>query len=249
MSHRTRDDEGRPLPERKPRRRKKRPNLIGSSTHRDAYHRLMQAGWSSTSLAFYAAQWFGETISASTFRSYRARKDWPARKTAANVRDGENETLPAGWDPRADHDELIDVMHLRNELIRLQQLRVAVAVRGEIRAGVLEPSTRLEITALDKLLEAAKADQQLLGVLPGASGGDGEQDVGAVRDAPDGDGGGPAGGAGVPEWAADRSFGDVVPGLNPAAEQQLARVLQEAGLFERPQVGGSNGHGQVVDGG
>lgn len=249
MSHRTRDDDGKALPERKPRKRKKRPNLIGSSRHRDVYHQLMQNGWSSTSLSFYASQYYGETISASTFRSYRARKNWPARAIAANVRDGEGESLPAGWDPNAEFDGPLDILHIRAELIRLQQLRVAIAVRNEVAAGELEPTTRLEITALDRLLEAAKADQQLLGMLPGASSGDGEQDTGMVRDAPEGGDDGGAGGHGVPEWAADRSFGDVLPGLNPAAEAQLARVFQEAGALDHGGNGQVNGHGTVVDGG
>lgn len=249
MSHRTRDDDGSRLPEPKKRKRKKRPNLIGSSPHRDVYHRLMQAGWSSTSLSVYAGHWYGESISASTFRSYRSRNNWPARKTAANVRDGENETLPAGWDPRADHDTPLDVIHLRNELIRLQQLRVALAVQAEVRAGVLEPSTRLEITALDKMLEAAKADQQLLGMLPTPGRGDEDQDTGAVRESADDDGrGGLPGGAGVPEWAVDRSFGELLPGLTPHVEAQMARMFQESGLLEAGN-GQGNGHGPVVDGG
>jgi hypothetical protein len=245
MSHRTRGDDGRPIPERAPKKRKKRPNLIGNSENRNAYYRLMQAGWSSTSLSFYALHYYGETIAASTFRSYRARKGWPALKTPANVRDAESETLPAGWNPTADHDNPIDVFHERAQLVHLQKLRVALAVAKEVRTGELEPSTRLEVQALDKLLEGVKGDLQLLGMLPGVESEAGE--AGAVRDVPAAVGGErPAGELGVPSGL---TFGQVVAGLEPAVEASFARQLQEFGLLGNGQVNGSNGHGQVVDGG
>lgn len=243
MSHRTRGDDGRRLPEPKKKTRKKRPNLIGNSKHRATYFQLMQDGWSSTSLSFYADRMYGETISASTFRSYRSKRGWPARKTPANHRDAENETLPAGWDPTADHDTPLDVMHERAELVRLQKLRVAIAVRKEVRSGELEPGTRLEIQALDKLLDGVKADLQLVGMLPGGGGGDEGQDVGAVRDAGPG-GSGEEGPRSVETPA--RSFGELVGGLDAQSEAAFARHLQEFGLLSSLPNG--HGNGQVVDG-
>lgn len=239
MSHRTRDDDGHPIPEKKPRKRKKRPNLIGNSKHRNTYHLLMQDGWSSTHLSFYADHYFGESIAASTFRSYRSRRGWPARRNPANVRDPDNERLQ-GWRHDYDNDVPIDVFHERAELVRLQQLRVAIAVSKEVRVGELDPTTRLEVQALSKLLSEVADDMRVMGLLPGSSSGD---DVGAVRENP-----GPSGDSGegvsAPVWAR-QSFGEVVADLQPEAEMLLARSLQEAGL-----LGPGNGHvnGQVVDG-
>jgi hypothetical protein len=244
MSHRTRDDGGQRIPEPRKKTKKKRPNLIGNSPHRATYFRLMQDGWSSTSLSFYADHRYGESISASTFRSYRAKRGWPARKAPANHRDAENETLPAGWDPTADHDGPIDVMHERAELVRLQKLRVALAVGQEVRTGQLEPTTRLEIQALDKLLDGVKADLQLMGMLPGGGGGDDGQDVGAVRDA--GPGGSSEEGPRSVEAPA-QSFGELVGGMDAQSEAAFARHLQEYGLLS-PSPNG-HGNGQVVDGG
>jgi hypothetical protein len=247
MSHRTRDDDGRRLPEPKKKKRAKRANLIGNSEHRNVYYRLMQAGWSSTSLAFYAAHYYGETISASTFRSYRSKRGWPARNNPANHRDSQSETIPAGWDPSADLDNPIDVLHERAQLVHLQKLRIALAVGKEVRTGELEPGTRLEIQALDKLLVGVKEDLQMLGMLPGAVVGDGEQDVGAVRDGPTGgvneDGPRPV------DSGPGRSFGELVGGLNPETEAAFARQLQQFGLLDHGQHGNGHVNGQVVDGG
>lgn len=246
MSHRTRDDDGRRLPEPKKKTRKKRPNLIGNSKHRAAYYQMMQDGWSSTTIAFMADRMYGETIAASTFRSYRSKRGWPARRNPANHRDAENERLPAGWDPQEDHDHPLDVLHERTELARLQKLRVALAVSKEVRTGELEPSTRLEIQALDKLLQGIKEDLQLIGLLPGASSGEDGQEVGAVRDS------GPAGGveeSGSRAQVPAQSFGEIVGGLDPMAEAAFARSLQEYGLLGPGSGNGHGSNGMVVDGG
>jgi hypothetical protein len=243
MSHRTRDDAGQPLPEPKRRKRKKPANLIGSSKHRDVYHLMMQEGWSSTSLSFYADHRFGETISPSTFRSYRSRKGWPARKNPANIRDRQNERLPAGYDPEADHDLPIDVFHERAELARLQRLRVALAVNKEVRTGELEPSTRLEIQTLSKLLSEISDDMRVMGLLPTAAD-DGGQDVGQVRDAPGGTERQVA-----PAWS-NQSLGEAAGGMTPEDEIAFARTLQEFGLLGPGTVSGNgHGNGMVVDGG
>lgn len=241
MTHRTRDDDGRRLPEPGPKKRKKRPNLIGNSPNRAVYYELMQAGWSSTSLSFYADHRFGERIAASTFRSYRAKRGWPARSTPAMIRDSVNERLPPGFDAQRDHDTIPDVFHERSELVRLQKLRVALAVADEIRSGELAQTTRLEIQTLSKLISEVQADLQLMGLLPTpAADGDG-QEVGAVRDAPQVDAGaGPV----VPEWAATQTFGDLVAGLGPGTEAGFARSLQELGLLS----GNGQANGEVRNG-
>lgn len=242
MTHRTRDDDGRRLPEPGPKKRKKRPNLIGNSPNRAVYYELMQAGWSSTSLSFYADHRFGERIAASTFRSYRAKRGWPARSTPAMIRDPANERLPAGFDAQRDHDTIPDVFHERSELVRLQKLRVALAVQEEIQSGELAPNTRLEIQTLSKLITEVQADLQLMGLLPSLTA-DSDQDVGVVRDAPQVEAGtGPV----VPEWAATQSFADVLTGVSPQVEAGFARSLQELGLLN----GHGNGqvNGEVRDG-
>lgn len=152
-------------------------SIINKSPHREEYRTLMQAGWTSFALERYAAYRYGETISASTFRTYKQRvvAQIPGWVTPA-VLTGKNKAplMKAGEEAR------IDIMDIRQQLILLQLQRVSVDVNTELNLGKLFNTTGREIEMLSKLLNEAKQDQIDFGILPKVA----DEQVVTVNDVP-----------------------------------------------------------------
>ena len=184
------------------RRSRARRNVIGRSSNRDEYVRLMENGWSSLTLERYAAYRYGEEIPASTFRTYRSKHEIVVKNGVKPMK---------GVEP----DQVVDVIGKRAELIRLQEARIAIDVQHETMMAKLFGSTRGEIATLNALLDSHKADLQDLGLLPKAGEkitiNDGRQPTAA--DAPKA-----------------RTLGDLLgaPGADPAMQSALARSLHLA---------------------
>lgn len=257
MTYRTRDPNGKELPKKRP--RKRRGSVISQSPHYDEYASMMKAGYSSPALELYAQWRFGETIAASTFRSYRAKKKWPAGQSvpAREIRPAghptapdpvEDETSPAeqpnDTQPDPTHDHPLDILAKRTDITRLQEARVAAAFRREIVSGVSDPNLRMEIGLLRKLYEDVRDDLQLIGWMPTEESGRDLGERGVVREesgervvgVPSG--GGPSVG----------TLGQLVGVSDADAERRLARVLHDFLPPVKGQVSGGNGHGRVVDG-
>lgn len=127
--------------------------MVGSSSNRDEYVRLMEAGWSSLALERYAAYRYGEDIPSKTLREYRLKHGI------------ERKVKPF---ERVDADQVVDVVGARAELIRLQQARISIDWTHEQAMSKLFTSSRAEIALLSVLLSDHKADLQDLGVMPKA---------------------------------------------------------------------------------
>jgi hypothetical protein len=217
-----------------PKPRKRRRNVIGNSPHRDDYIRLMKDGWSSVALERYALWRYQEQIPASTFRTYRSSKnrDWNVSTSTFNA---SRQNAEHALDP----DVLLDLLHERAELIRLQKARIAIDHEHEVAMRKLFGSTAREIEVLDKLLQASKGDLQDLGLFPKA--GETVQinaRVGALS--PDVD---------DPQNRSRPTLASVLAMADPAHALQVARALHEA-LPTNGQVNGQvngNGH-QVIEG-
>lgn len=134
-------------------KRKRKISPFNSSPYRDAYVRLIQAGWSSTALERYAKYRYDEVIPASTFRNHM-RKIEKAEPLAIIGKSG-----------AALGDLDIDVMGIRQQLITLQVQRLGVDANHEFQMNKLFGSTREEIKLLSTLLNEAKADQRDYGVI------------------------------------------------------------------------------------
>lgn len=180
----------------------RRRNQIGSSPHKDEYDRLIEAGWTSTSLERYAAYRFGERIASTTFRQYKHRRKMVNVKPSVLLGDARETEVPP-----------VDVMRVREELVQLQMARIAIDTRHEKSMSKLFSSTSREIDLLSKLLDQVKSDQRDYGILP---------DLRPVQ-APERDGADPA----PPPRA--RSLGEVLglvdPGDVASAAEALAGVI------------------------
>ena len=106
---------------------------------------------------------YGESISAATFRGFKAAqmKRNPAFDADAVKVTGKNGARVAG-----DAEIQVDVMGLRNELAALQIQRIAVDVKTELGLGKLFSSTAREIQLASDLLDKVKQDQMDMGTLP-----------------------------------------------------------------------------------
>lgn len=131
-------------------RSRRRRNVIGSSPNRDEYVRLMRAGWSSIALERYAAFRYGEDIPNQTFRAYRKRQKIERENPKFKV----------------DVDEVVDVIGLRADMIRLQVDRIGIDYKHEQAMGKLFGTLRNEISLLDGLLDSHKRDLQDVGLMP-----------------------------------------------------------------------------------
>ena len=221
MTYRTRDADGEPVT----RKKKRTTNAIGRSPNRDEYARLMQAGWSSVAIEHYAMHRYGEVIAASSVRAYRRRHNWEVQTCTMDA---------AGLDP----DVLLDLLHERALLIRMQKARVEIDVEHERTMSKLFGSTRAEIQLLSQLLDSSKRDLQDLGLFPQV----GEKitvhgRVGQL--APNMDDGR---NRFTPPAA---SLGELVGQMGPEEEMRLARMIHD--VLPGPN-GLGNGHG-VVEGG
>lgn len=151
-------DELAPKPKR--RRSHSRKSVLNGSAHKEEYLRLMQEGWSSGALERYAAYRYGETITASAFRTHKARikaqkPDWlkpehlTGKERKAVTEDG---------------DHRVDVMKIRHQLAVLQMQRISTDVKTELDLGKLFSSTKGEIELLNSLLDRIKADEEDYGI-------------------------------------------------------------------------------------
>jgi hypothetical protein len=134
-------------------RSKRRRNVVSRSPHREEYARLLEAGWTSTSMERYALHRYGEDIPAVTFRLYRKRIGCTQRPTKYGS------VTP---------ESMVDILGARAEMIALQQARIAVDWGHEHSMAKLFGSTKAEIALLSQLLDAHKSDLQDLGVFPKA---------------------------------------------------------------------------------
>ena len=134
-------------------KRKKKVSPFNQSPYRDAYVRLIQAGWSSTALERYAKYRYDETIPASTFRNHMRRIEKP------------HALVVTGKDGQALTDVDTDVLGIRQSLIALQIQRLQVDAKHEFDMNKLFTSTREELKLLSQLLNEAKADQRDFGVI------------------------------------------------------------------------------------
>lgn len=132
-------------------RRPGRPSIIGSSPHRDEYHTLLLAGWSSYSLEKYALHRYGEDISARVFRLYKARKKIEAKPDPLK---------------EIELDDIPDVMRERIRICLLQKERIAIDAKHEQGMGKLFTTLGREIELYSKLLSELRADLQEVGLLP-----------------------------------------------------------------------------------
>lgn len=222
MTYRTRDNDG----EEVTRKKKRTSNAIGRSPNREEYANLMQAGWSSVALERYALWRYGEEIKASAFRTYRRRHGWQVQTATFN------------GDRDLDPDVLLDLVHERAELIRLQKFRISVDVRLERNMNKLLSTTKGEIELLSRMLDQSKRDLQDLGLFPqagvkidihGRVGGlEPSMDDGRNRFTP------PA-----------ASLGELLGQMGPEEEMRMARMIND--MLPGPGVNG-NGH-QVIEGG
>lgn len=153
-----------PLTGKKRRKKKQTPgSVLAQSAHTEEYCKLMAANWTSFSLERYAAYRYGETIKASTFRNYKARR------AASNPKWLQEYDVKAkNGDPLVSkRDELrLDVMGIREQLALLQLQRLAVDVKTEMNMGKLWSGTHREIQLASDLLDKIKTDQQDFGILP-----------------------------------------------------------------------------------
>lgn len=212
-------------------RKKRRQNVIGNSPHREEYVRLMKAGWSSVALERYALVRWGEQIPASTFRSYRSthKRRWDVSTSTFNAAAEDAANV-------LDPDVLLDIMHERAELIRLQKARIAIDVKHERQMSKLFNSTAREIELLSRLLDQSKADLQDLGLFPKAGlTVDINAQIGGLQ--PDLD----DPGVRSPQAA---TLGQVLGMADEASQMQLARALHDV----LPQNGHRPANGQVVEG-
>lgn len=147
----------------KPKKRRgshSRKSVLNSSPHKEEYLRLMSEGWSSGALERYAAYRYGETITASAFRTIKSRiksqkPDWlkPEQLTGKN-RGAITE----------DGDHRVDVMKIRHQLAVLQMQRISTDVKTELDLGKLFSSTKGEIELLNVLLDRIKTDEEDYGL-------------------------------------------------------------------------------------
>jgi hypothetical protein len=131
-------------------RSKSRRNIIGSSPHREDYHRLLAAGWSSYSLEKYAMNRFGEDIPARTFRLYKKRKGIVA---------------PADPLKEISLDDIPDVLQERIRILLLQKARIAIDAEHERNMNKLFGGLGREIELYSKLLTELRSDLQEVGLL------------------------------------------------------------------------------------
>lgn len=186
--------------------RKKPLSAWAASPNREIYIRLIEEGWSSTSLEHYADYRFHEKIPASTFRNHMRRIEKKAGKpiTAGKFTDKDGK-------PMETTD--VDVMGVRQSLIVMQMQRIGMDFQHEQAMNKLFNTTRQELQLLSSLLTEAKQDQL---------------DFGA-RVAPDQEPLIPEGPASAPKH---RSFGELL-GLPPEADE-LAAVERLAAVIEMP---------------
>lgn len=195
-------------------RSRARRNVIGGSPHRDEYERLMVAGWTSLALERYAAYRFGEDIPASTFRAYKSRKKI---RVAADQR-------KKPWAEVDVYDKIPDVIGMRADMIELQRQRIAIDWQHEQSMGKLFGSTRGEIAQLATLLDQIKSDMQDVGLMPKA----GER-VEFTNTTPT---------ASAENAPRARTLGELVGGLDPAMEMEMARTLHAIGGAAERKIDG-----------
>jgi hypothetical protein len=132
-------------------RSRTRKNVIGNSPHRDEYHRLLVAGWSSYALEKYAMHRFGEDIPARTFRLYKTRKK-----------------IIVAPDPLKELslDDIPDVLQERIRIVQLQKERIGIDWTHEQSMRKLFNTTGREIQLYSQLLTDLRSDLQDLGFLP-----------------------------------------------------------------------------------
>lgn len=136
-----------------------RKSVLNQSPHLEEYLRLMMdENWSSFALERYASYRYGEEISASTFRTKKARIR--AQKPA----DVKPQQLTGKSAKEFDVDHRVDVMKIRNQLAVLQMQRISVDVKTEMDLGKLFSSTKGEIDMLNTLLDRIKADEEDYGI-------------------------------------------------------------------------------------
>lgn len=136
-----------------------RKSVLNQSPNREEYLRLMMdENWSSMALERYASYRYGETISASTFRTKKAR-------IRAQKPDGVSaQQLTGKSNKEFDVEHRVDVMKIRNQLAVLQMQRISVDVKTEMDLGKLFSSTKGEIDLLNTLLDKIKADEEDFGI-------------------------------------------------------------------------------------